>query len=367
MSTRKRLRETPSTPRGTKKPQIVPSAVLEHAPGHENPRKRSPCRAARDFDRNRPCKERGRKESKMDKRQKRRAEYKSWKKGYYHLCTDGKKGTICHDEAEYVYLVNTISLLDLLFPVKVHFYEVMRSHVHLLLSGRGADCVAVFDYVKSRINKRLVADGHPPLPEDYDFKLIPVVDEDQMRNNGVYIARNASEVMNIRPGGYMFGSSMAFYSDVPRLFETVWAGDLPVRMLRKMFQTHVSIPPDRLIHPGLGMVLPHSFVDMGVLYKVFPTAKEFETRLVKDYEAFVEIADQIGEEISFSVEETKDIVKQELMIEGRKLSDLSNDDRCALAVRLHKKYRLDAVTLSQAVFLPARIISQALKSKKYKE
>ena len=303
----------------------------------------------------------------MDKRQKRRAEYKSWKKGYYHLCTDGKKGTICHDEAEFVYLVNTISLLDLLFPVKVHFYEVMRSHVHLLLSGRGADCVAVFDYVKSRINKRLVADGHPPLPEDYDFKLIPVENEDQMRNNGIYIARNASEVLNIRPGGYLFGSSMAFYSDVPRLFEAVWAGDLPVRWLKKKFQTHVSIPPNRLIHPGLGMVLPHSFVDMGVLYKVFPTAKEFETRLVKDYEAFVEIADQIGEEISFSVEETKDIVKQELMIEGRKLSDLSNDDRCALAVRLHKKYRLDAVTLSQAVFLPARVISQALKSKKYKE
>ena len=303
----------------------------------------------------------------MDKRQKRRAEYKSWKKGYYHLCTDGKKGTICHDEAEYVYLVNTISLLDLLFPVKVHFYEVMRSHVHLLLSGRGEHCVAVFDYVRSRINKRLVADGHPPLPKDYDFKLIPVVDEDQMRNNGIYIARNASEVLNIRPGGYLFGSSMAFYSDLPRLFETVRAGDLSVRTLRKMFQTHVSIPSDRLIHPGLGMVLPQSFVDMDVLYKVFPAAKEFETRLVKDYEAFVEIADQMGEEITFSVEEAKDIVKQELMMEGLKLSELSNDDRCALAVRLNKKYWLDAVTLSQAVFIPARIISQALKSKKYKE
>ena len=55
------------------------------------------------------------------------------------------------------------------------------------------------------------------------------------------------------------------------------------------------------------------------------------------------------------------------MVEGRKLSELSNDDRCVLAVRLNKKYRLDAVTLSQAVFIPARIISQALKSKKYKE
>lgn len=303
----------------------------------------------------------------MDKRQKRRAEYKSWKKGYYHLCTDGKKGTICHDEAEYVYLVNTISLLDLLFPVKVHFYEVMRSHLHLLLSGRGAHCVAVFDYVRSRINKRLVEDGHPPLPDNYDFKLIPVEDEDQMRSNGIYIARNASEVLNIRPGGYLFGSSIAFYTDVSRLFETVRAGDLSVRTLRKIFRTHVSIPPDRLIHPGLGMVLPQSFVDMGVLYKVFPTAKEFETRLVKDYESFIEIADQVGEEITFSVEEAKDIVRQELMKEGRGLSDLSNDDRCALAVRLNKKYRLDAVTLSQSVFIPVRIIFQALKSKKYRE
>jgi len=303
----------------------------------------------------------------MDERQKRRAKYKSWKKGYYHLCTDGRKGTICHDEGEYVYIVNTISLLDLLFPVKVHSYEVMRSHDHLLLSGTGAACVAVFDYLRMRINKRLVEDGHPPLPDDYDFKLIPIVDEDQMRNNTVYIARNASEVLNIRPGGYLFGSSMAFYSDVTHLFETVRAGDLSVRTLRRLFRTHVPIPPDRLIHPGLGMVLPQSFVDMGVLYKVFPTAKEYETRLVKDYEAFVEIADQIGEEIVFSVEEAKDIVKQELMREGRNLSELSNDDRCALAVRLNKKYRLDAVTLSQAVFIPARIIAQALKSKKYKE
>lgn len=303
----------------------------------------------------------------MDKKQKRRAEYKSWKKGYYHLCTDGKKGTICHDDAEYVYLVNTISLLDRLFPVKVHSYEVMRSHLHLLLSGRGKDCVAVFDYVRGRINKRLVRDGHPPLPEDYDFKLIPVENEDQMRNNSVYIARNASEALNICPGGYLFGSSMAFYSEIPRLFEMVRAGDMSVRALKKLFQTHVSIPPDRLIHPGLGMVLPQSFVDMDVLYKVFPTAKEYETRLVKDYEAFVEIADLVGEEIVFSVEEAKDIVRQTLMLEGRNLSDLSNDDRCALAVRLNKKYRLDAITLSQAVFIPVRVISQALRSKKYKE
>ena len=302
----------------------------------------------------------------MDKRQKRRAEYKTWKKGYYHLCTDGwKNGKICHDEGEYVYVVNTISLLELLFPVKVHTYEVMRSHLHLLLSGQGADCVAVFDYLKRRINRRLRQDGHPPLPDDYDFRLIPIEDEEQMRKNVVYIGRNASMVRNIRPGSYLFGSSLSFHSDIYRLFETVRAGDLSGRALRKMFNTLLPIPPERLIHPGLGMALPQGFVDTDVLYKVFPTAKEYETRLVKDYEAFVEIADQTGEEIAFSLEEARDIVDMELMKSGRSLSDLSYDDKCRMAVQLNRKYRLDAKTLSRVLFIPAHVISQAIRSKRY--
>lgn len=302
----------------------------------------------------------------MDKRQKRRAEYKTWKKGYYHLCTDGwKNGKISHDEGEYVYIVNTISLLDLLFPLRVHAYEVMRNHLHLLLSGTGAHCVAVFDYLKRRINKRLREDGHPPLPEKYDFRLIPVEDEDQMRKNVVYIARNASEVLDIRPGSYLFGSSMDFYSDISRLFQTVRAGEMSKRTLRKMFNTLIPIPPGRPINPGLGMALPQGFVDSSVLYKVFPTAKEYETRLIKDYEAFVEVADQVGEEIAFTVAEARDIVDTELMKSGRRLSSLSSDDKCHLATQLNQRFRLDAKTLSQALFIPAHVISQAIRSKHY--
>ena len=301
----------------------------------------------------------------MDQRQKRRALYKTWKKGYYHLCTDGWKKGICHDDGEFVNLVNTISLLDLLFPVKVHAYEVMWSHVHMLLSGRGADCVAVFDYAKMRIDKRLREDGHPPLPKDYDFRLVPVESEEQMRKNFIYLGRNASEVTNIRPGSFMFGSSFFFYSDLPRLFETVRAGDLSVRELRRMFCSHLPIPPDRPIHPGLGMALPQGFVDTGVLYKLFPTAIQYETRLVKDYEAFVEIADQVGETVEFSLEDAVNIVDQELARAGQRLDGMTSDDRCRFAVQLNRKYKLDATLLAKVLFLPVHVVSQVLRSKRY--
>ena len=295
----------------------------------------------------------------MDERMKRRNEYRTWKKGYYHLCTDGwKKGSLFNDDGEYANAVNSISLLDLMYPVKVHFFEVMRTHLHLIMSGRGTHCVDSFDYLKMRIGRRLRKDGRPPLPADYDFRLIPIEDEDHMRDNIVYIAQNASKVMNILPGGYLWGSAQMFYSDLPRLFETVRAGDLSARALERMLCTHQSIPSDRLILPGLGMILPQSFVDQSVFYKVFPTAKEYLIKLVKDYEAYTRIAAQVGEDAEFSWEEALDIVRQELAIRNLSLDKLNADDRCNFAVQLNKQYQLKVDILSKALLVPERILAQ---------
>lgn len=304
----------------------------------------------------------------MNERMKKRAEYRTWKKGYYHLCTDGKKGILCHDDAEYAHLVNVIAVLDRKYPVKVHFYEVMRSHTHLLLSGRGTDCVDAFDYLKYRASRRLRKDGHPPLPRDYGFKLIPVKDEDQMRRNIVYMARNSFEVQEIVPGGYLWGSSMMFYSQVPRLFETVRAGDLSDRQLWTLLGTRIPIPDDYLIHLPTGMVLPQSFVDAKVFYKVFPTVREYQTALVKDFEGYVMIADQLGETVNFTSEEAEGIVDQTLRTDYQGVSpdQMSTDERFRLASNLQKKYRLSVDQLAAGLRLPRRLLAQALQSKQYR-
>ena len=304
----------------------------------------------------------------MNERMKRRAKYRTWKKGYYHLCTDGKRCIICHDEEEFAHAVNVISLLDLKFPVKVHSYKVMRSHVHLLLSGRGTDCVDAFDYLKYRLSKKLREDGHEHLPRDYDFKLVPIEDGDQMRRNIVYLARNAFEVQAVLPGGYLWGASMIFYSQVPNLFQTVRAGDLSARQLWEIFGTRIPIPPDRLIHLPTKMVLPPSFVDTKVFYRVFPTARQYLTALVKDFEGYVMVADQLGETVSFSTEEAEMIIEQILKTDYQGVSpdQLTADERIRLAATLQKKYRLTTDQLAEGLRLPPRVLAQALNSKQYK-
>lgn len=297
----------------------------------------------------------------MDKRMEKRKEYRTWKKGYYHLCTDGwKDGWLFHDDGEYVNAVNSISLLDLRYPVKVHFYEVMRTHLHLILSGRGTHCVDAFDYLKRRVGERLRKDGRPPLPSKYDFRLIPIENEDQMRDNLVYVAKNAPNVMDILPGGYLWGSALMAYSDLPRLFEAVRAGELSKRALGKMLGTHMDIPSERLILPALGMVLPQSFVDMSVFHRVFPSAKEYLIRLVKDYEAYTHIAAQVGEEAEFSMEEALDIVRQELDRANLSVDRMNAHERCRFAVQMSRKYRINADVLSKALLVPERIIAQAV-------
>ena len=86
---------------------------------------------------------------------------------------------------------------------------------------------------------------------------------------------------------------------------------------------------------------------------------------MKDYESFVEIADLTGEEVAFTLEEAIDIVDQELTHSGKRLNDLTADDRSRLAVELNRKYRLEASTLSKVLFIPAHILSQGLRSKRY--
>ncbi|MBQ4287054.1 MAG: hypothetical protein II770_03395 [Bacteroidales bacterium] len=306
----------------------------------------------------------------MIERKRRRAMYRTWKKGYYHMCTDGKMNILCHNDTEYANLVNVIALLPLRYHVSIHSYEVMRTHVHMLVSGRGTDCVDAFDYLKYRASKRLRKDGYTPLPVNYDFRLIKVEDVEQMRRNFVYIARNAFEVQDVVPGGYLWGSSMIYYSQVHRLLRTVRAGELSARKIWEILgtSTRTPIPDDYLIHMPSGMVLPQSFVDTKVFYKVFPTARQYHTALVKDFEGYMMVADQLGETVTFTQEEVDTIIEQVSASDykGVKPDHMTMDERFRLASALQKKYRLSVDQLAAGLSLPARMLAQALRSKQYR-
>lgn len=298
---------------------------------------------------------------------KRRDEYRAKGKGYYHFCTDGLKiGKLFYTPEQFAYGMILIGLLTLKFNIKVYAFVLMPNHIHIILSGTGEYCVKAFDYIRFKISARLKADGYDPLPEDYDFVLLDIKDLNQMKSEIVYVIRNPLEKNYSTPDGYLWGSGWIWHSTLTPCIKGDKASTLSVRRTAKLTTTNDSFPPDWEFHPAIGL-LPCSFVDTTMMSRLFPTAKDYISALVKDYESYVRTARELNEEIEFTDTEIKDIVNQVLQdsFNGTGLWTLSQDEKCRLAVILNDRFNLTPEQISHAIYLGSRIIRQVLSSKDY--
>lgn len=303
----------------------------------------------------------------MTQNDKDRQEYRSWKKGYYHLSSDGwKDGLIFNDTEQYAYGMTLMGVITLKYDLKIYSFSLMPNHFHLLASGTGAAFSDAFSYIKRRLNQRLQKKGFPTIPRAYGFKLVPVKDQEQMKTNIIYIDRNSYEKQLCVPGGYPWCSCYLQFSRFDKPSGAVRAGSLSLRTVQKLAGTHHPIPDHWQFHPIYGL-LPISFVDVSLFHRLFASPKEYLTRLVKDYEAYVKIANALGEIPAFSPEETKEIAKTLLqqLFPGRWFSNLTHDEKGRLAVSLTKQYKLPAASIANVLALPERTVQQFLRAKDY--
>lgn len=302
------------------------------------------------------------------KNRSKRNHYCSMPKGYYHFSTSGlQNGKLFYTAAQFAYGMTLIGLITLWYDVKVYAFVLMPNHVHIILSGTGEDCVKAFDFLRRKISARLIEDDNPPLPEDYDFVLIPINDKNHMRSEIEYVLRNPLEKNYSTPEGYPWGSGWICHSEFPSLITGTKASDIPVRELRNMCNSKISIPDYWQFHPVLGL-LPESFVDKSLIIKLFPSAKDFESLLVKDYESYSRIAKELGESPEYSDTEIADIRNQVLQtsFKGNNLNDLTTDSKYSLIGILSTKFNMSPKDISRAVYMREAIVRQVLNSKEFK-
>ena len=304
----------------------------------------------------------------MDKIRKIRKEYQSWGKGYYHLSTDGwKDGKLFYTEEQYAHGMTLTGLLSLRFALTIYDFALMDNHVHLLLSGAGTESVRAFDYLRHKISARLVKDGFPPLPKDYFFKLTPIKDEEQMRVNYLYIDRNILERGVSLPGGYPWGAAYLHHSQWGKYLSGEPAGSFRrYSELERMMSSRTPIPPTWRFHRKLGL-LPDSFINEALFHRLFPNPKTYQTRLVKEYEAFVKLGKSIEEGLVFSEDEIRDIVYQHVQTSfpGKSLRLLSNEEKGRLCVKLNDLFQFSSWQLANALNMSEHLVKQFLASKDF--
>ena len=277
---------------------------------------------------------------------KKRESYRKGEEGYYHLCTDGwKDGLIFHNAAQFAYGLIVLGLLCLRFNLTIYAFALMPNHIHLILKGTGAVCLDAFDYLKHKLSVRLKQDGHPPLPEDYWFKLVKIEDEEQLKREIIYVLRNPLEKGQYTVGGYLWASGWLYFSDLVYAMEGTSAASMSKR-------SKMGLRPD-------------SFVDTSLVEKLFPSPKDLQTALVKDYEVYFQIASRLGELCEFSKNEIAGIVNQTLQkrFGGRNLKNLTEEDKGKMAIILNREFGLTSYQISTSIFLKELVVRQFLSSK----
>ena len=170
----------------------------------------------------------------------------------------------------------------------------------------------------------------------------------------------------MRAGGLFVGVRILDVQPVGEYIRGARVDSLSVRQLRKAIGSKVVLPGDWEIHPELG-VLPRSFVKVQKANSLFPGAKAFLLRLVKDFEAYVHIAKSLGEELELSDQEAAEIVynQVERIFPGRRVRDLSAEERCRVAAMVHQTYSIAPGMLASVLGMPERVVVQVLSSKEY--
>ena len=289
--------------------------------------------------------------------------------GYYHFCTDGwKEGNIFNNIAQYAYGMVLIGLISLKYSIVIYDFTLMPNHIHIIMSGTGESALEAFGYLKLKLNKMLAADGYRMLPEDYSFVLQPVEDEERMRTLILYLDRNHYEKQMAVPGGWPWCSSYLHFSILGSMLNGKKAKDMNKSELERWTRSRINVPEDWQFHPVLGL-LPSSFVNQRLVKKLFKGPKDYNTRLVKEYESFMVISKAVGEELEFDSREVKDIANNVLRTEfnNKSLSSLDGIDKGRLCVSLSDRYGLSPELISEALGLPIYLVNQFLRAKDFRK
>ena len=221
--------------------------------------------------------------------------------GVFHLASDHLETMrLFSDEESFRYGVNTLALGVARSGITLYCYELMDSHLHVLVGGVWPACRAFFQWVLHRLAMMLSRrDGVSDiLPRD-GFDVHAVLDPRQFRNEVAYILRNCYKARMCSPFSYKWGSIDVYFNPMRDALSGTPVSAFGTVGYRRMFKTRMEMPLQYEIWDG--RILNRCFVDYSYVERQFGDSLSFFDLLRKwDLESAVALSHGLSEQITFS-------------------------------------------------------------------
>ena len=132
------------------------------------------------------------------------------------------------------------------------------------------------------------------------------------------------------------------------------------REAMRIFKTKIKLPRDYLFNRPRGFILPESYVLNGKAERMLVNSWRFSSGLVRNFDAYLKIAEGVGEMIVFSENELNEIIYQILRehFKVNSVKELGVDDKCRLALILKRKYRIDTKRIARKIQVEVAVLNK---------
>ena len=196
------------------------------------------------------------------------------------------KELLFRDEEDYIYGINTLALILLLFPdVTVYAFVLMSNHIHLVLGGPKERCEAYYDAVMHRLSlmlrRKYGLSGIVPYGPK-NRTTVTVKGLEHFIIEVLYTLRNPFKAKICYPGDYPWSSVGMYFSRRGQMTGRK-ASTFTARELRRILKTNIRIPGNWEITDS-GMIVPN-FIAWKAVEKAFDNVEAtFLSRLMEPVE-----------------------------------------------------------------------------------
>lgn len=279
---------------------------------------------------------------------------------FWHLCTNGNETQILfHSDEDYKYALNALALIACHYPkVKILTFILMSNHIHLVLSGKEEDCLAMFEAFKWKLCRGLNKKAINWKP--FQAKMIPIKDENYLKTVIAYVNRNAFVINpKLTPFNYPWGAGREFfkYNDNAH---TKSIQDLSIREKRIILHTRIFHENSNKLRFCGDMADITSFCHIDLAEKMFNNARDYTNWFLTKVEKFSSIASTLADDIVITDDELNKVIFYLLKTQYKTddVDTLCPNDKINLALDLRKKYNAKKNKLRRLLNLDNKILTQ---------
>ena len=286
---------------------------------------------------------------------------------FWHLCTDGTKmADIFCTESDFKLGMIALAVCIVLFgKVELVTFELMNNHVHMILRGSKDECMEFFVMFKGKL-KRLFKDHERTVNwDDFEATIIGINDLKALRNEILYVHRNAYVVSSkYTPFSYPWGGGWAYFSPMVDLLPIKSIKDLGYNKARELTHHRNLSEIAQLKFVGDLPFIP-SFCRVDVGQSMFRDARSYFHSLTREVEAFSQIASRLKEQVFLTNEEMFRVAATYAQkCFSKNLTMLTPGEKVELARKLHYDYNASNDMLRRVLKLELSVLNEMFPSVK---